>query len=178
VALEGTEFRTAPEFNLEATPLMIGGVLYTTIGARRDSWRSTPPPAKHSGCGGMTKAPAPESTATESPRRVLLVRWQRRRSILYITPGYHLIALSARTGQPVSTFGKDGVVDLYTELDRPAPEDGLIGSSSPPIIVRDTAVVGAALLAFSKTIGNIAVRPGYDVRTGKRSGSSHNSADG
>jgi quinoprotein glucose dehydrogenase len=89
--------------------------------------------------------------------------------VLYVTPGYHLIALNARTGQPVSTFGRDGVVDLYTELDRPAPEDGLIGSSSPPIIVRDTAVVGAALLAFSKTIGNIAgyVR-GYDVRTGKR----------
>ena len=32
--------------------------------------------------------------------------------ILYVTPGYRLIALDAKTGQPVTTFGKDGVVDL------------------------------------------------------------------
>ena len=32
--------------------------------------------------------------------------------ILYVTPGYRLIALDAKTGQPVKTFGKDGVVDL------------------------------------------------------------------
>src|SRR5512142_1581859 len=29
-------FGARPEFNLEATPLMIGGVLYTTVGTRRD----------------------------------------------------------------------------------------------------------------------------------------------
>src|SRR5438132_1132249 len=33
---KGQNFGPAPEFNLEATPLMIGGVLYTTIGTRRD----------------------------------------------------------------------------------------------------------------------------------------------
>jgi quinoprotein glucose dehydrogenase len=149
---------------------MIGGVLYTTIGTRRDvvaidaatgetlwMWRY------EEGSRGQ-KAPRLNHRGVSY--------WSDGRGdnrILYITPGYRLIALNAATGQPISTFGNDGVVDLYTELDRPAPEDGLIGSSSPPIIVRDTAVVGAALLAFSKTIGNIAgyVR-GYDVRTGKR----------
>ena len=33
---KGQNFGPAPEFNLEATPLMVGGVLYTTIGTRRD----------------------------------------------------------------------------------------------------------------------------------------------
>ncbi len=58
---------------------------------------------------------------------------------------------------------------MYEGLDRPAPEDGLIGASSPPIVVRDTVVVGAALLAFPRKVGNIAghVR-GFDVRTGAR----------
>ena len=67
--------------------------------------------------------------------------------ILYITAGYHLIALNAKTGQPVASFGTAGVVDLLDGLDQPRPPNGQIGSSSPPMIVGDIAVVGAALLA-------------------------------
>ena len=32
--------------------------------------------------------------------------------IIYVTPGYRMIALDAKTGQPVKSFGKDGIVDL------------------------------------------------------------------
>ena len=32
--------------------------------------------------------------------------------ILYVTPGYQLIALDAKTGDRVASFGNDGVVDL------------------------------------------------------------------
>ena len=39
--------------------------------------------------------------------------------ILYITAGYHLIALNAKTGQPIRSFGTAGVVDLFDGL-RPA----------------------------------------------------------
>jgi quinoprotein glucose dehydrogenase len=61
------------------------------------------------------------------------------------------------------------VVDLYQELDRAVPKDGLIGSSSPPMIVGDIAVVGAALQATSPTKENVPsfVR-GYNIHTGKR----------
>ena len=31
--------------------------------------------------------------------------------ILYVTPGYRLIALDAKTGRPVPEFGEDGIVD-------------------------------------------------------------------
>jgi glucose dehydrogenase len=39
-----------PEFNFEATPLMVGGVIYTVAGARRDVVRSTPPTENFYGC--------------------------------------------------------------------------------------------------------------------------------
>ena len=47
--------------------------------------------------------------------------------ILYITPGYQLIALNAKTGDPIPAFGKNGTVDLFDELDTTRPRDGQIG---------------------------------------------------
>ena len=32
--------------------------------------------------------------------------------VLYVTPGYRLIALDAKTGQPVPGFGQNGVIGL------------------------------------------------------------------
>ena len=50
--------------------------------------------------------------------------------ILYVTPGYRLIALNARTGVPVATFGEKGVVDLKKdddqEMDLVTGEIGLV----------------------------------------------------
>src|SRR4029453_10104810 len=67
--------------------------------------------------------------------------------------------------------GRNGVVDLYDEFDQPTPKDGTISSTSPPVVVNNVAVVGAALQggaaprAKEKQKGYIR---GYDVRTGKR----------
>jgi len=163
-------FGVAPEYNIEATPLMVNGVLYTTAGTRRDvvaidaasgetlwMWRYD------EGQRGL-KAPRMNHRGVSY--------WTDGRGderIFYLTAGYRMIALDAKTGRPITTFGQNGVVDLYEGLDRPAPEDGLIGASSPPLVVKDTIVVGAALLAFPTKVGNIAghVR-GFDARTGKR----------
>jgi quinoprotein glucose dehydrogenase len=38
---------------------------------------------------------------------------------IVITPGYHLVSLDAKTGQPDPKFGKDGVVDLHQGLGYP-----------------------------------------------------------
>ena len=38
--------------------------------------------------------------------------------ILYVTPGYRLIALNAKTGVPAPTFGINGVVDLKQNDDQ------------------------------------------------------------
>ena len=68
--------------------------------------------------------------------------------IVTVTPGYHLVALNAKTGVPVSSFGKNGVVDLKTEIDQPTIdlETADIGLNSPPAIGNNVIVVGAAHL--------------------------------
>ena len=74
--------------------------------------------------------------------------WTNRRKdqrIFTVTPGFQLVALAAQTGRPVSTFGKDGRVDLMQGL-RGALKDGLpdVGNSSPPLVIGDVVVVGPA----------------------------------
>ena len=62
------------------------------------------------------------------------------------------------------------MIDLYEGLPRPVPSEGLIGWNSPPTIVGDIVVIGAAfdyLRPWYETPLPGAVR-GYDVRTGKR----------
>jgi quinoprotein glucose dehydrogenase len=163
-------FGPRPEYNMEATPLMINGILYVTVGVRRDVaaidaatgetlWMyrydegvrgQVAPRLNHRGVAYWTDGKGAER-------------------ILYITAGYHLIELDAKTGRAMPGFGKEGIVDLYQELDRQVEKDGLIGSSSPPMIVGDIAVVGAALQPTSPTKANVPsfVR-GYNIHTGKR----------
>jgi quinoprotein glucose dehydrogenase len=163
-------FGPRPEFNYEATPLMVGGVLYTTAGSRRDVL------AIDGATGetlwmfrydeGVRGQKAPIRSA--SGRGVAYWTDGKEARILHVTPGYHLFALDAKTGRPIPSFGKDGVVDLYEGLDRRIPQDGQIGWNTPPLVVRDAIVVGAALgSSLTKEFVAGSVR-GYDVRTGKR----------
>ncbi len=162
------------DFNYQATPLMVGGVLYTTAGWRRNV-------VAIDGATGETlwmyrydegergdRAPVRASSGRG------VAYWTDGRGderIIHVTKGYHLIALSGTTGQPVSTFGEDGIVDLYQGLfdglDRPVVEDGQIGLNSPAMVVGDVIVVGAALRATAPSPEFPAgfVR-GFDARTG------------
>jgi quinoprotein glucose dehydrogenase len=163
-------FGPTREFNIEATPLMVKGILYTTAGARRDV-------VAIDGATGETlwmfrydEGERGRTAPRQNHRGVAY--WSDGASeerILYITAGYHLIALNPKTGQPIPAFGSGGIVDLYEGLDQPPPRDGQIGSSSPPMIVGDVAVIGAALTPTGKSKENVAAHVrGYDVRTGKR----------
>jgi quinoprotein glucose dehydrogenase len=92
--------------------------------------------------------------------------------IIYVTPGYQLIALNAATGRPVPTFGKAGIVDLKLEDDQVMdPITGEVGLHAAPIVVNDVVVIGAAHLPGgapkSRRNEKGAVR-GFDARTGKR----------
>jgi len=163
-------FGPAAEYNLEATPLMVKGVLYTSVGTRRDVVAIDGTTGETLWMFRYDEGERGRLAPRQNHRGVAY--WTDGRSddrILYVTAGYRLIALNARTGQLIPSFGTGGIVDLFEGLDQPLPPNGQIGSSSPPMIVGDVAVIGAALSANAKTKQNVAayVR-GYDVRTGKR----------
>ena len=164
-------FGADPEYNLQATPLAVNGILYTTAGTRRSVVAIDGATGETLWMFRFDEGDRGRAAPRRNHRGVSY--WTDGRGderILYITPGYQLIALNAKTGDPIPAFGKDGIVDLFDELDTTRPRDGQIGASSPPMIVRNVAIVGGALPASTgRDRRNVPghVR-GYDVRTGKR----------
>jgi quinoprotein glucose dehydrogenase len=162
-----------PEFNFQSTPLEVDGLLYSTAGTRRAVVALDAATGElvwmHSENEGPRGAAAPRQLSGRG-----LSYWSdgKESRIVYVTPGYRMVALDAKTGTPVKTFGKDGVIDLKTEDDQQIDlVNGEIGLHATPIIANDVIVVGAAHLAGgspkSKTHEKGFIR-GYDARTGKR----------
>ena len=161
------------EFQLEATPLVARGVLYSTAGTRRAVVALDAATGEqlwvHSEREGARGANAPRQLSGRG-----LAYWTdgREERILYVTPGYRLIALNAKTGVPVPGFGANGVVDLKLDDDQQIdPITGEVGLHATPIVARDVVIVGAAHRSggVPKSKGNVKgyVRA-FDVRTGKR----------
>src|SRR5512145_721522 len=102
-----------PEFNLQSTPLMVKGVLYSTGGTRRAVV------ALDAATGELKWVHSVDEgrRAETAPRRLSgrgLAYWTdgKEERIVYVTPGYRLIALDARTGRLAAGFGPNGIVDL------------------------------------------------------------------
>ncbi|HVY91466.1 MAG TPA: PQQ-binding-like beta-propeller repeat protein, partial [Bryobacteraceae bacterium] len=165
-------FGKYPDHNWEVTPLAVGGVLYFTAGTRRDV-------VAVDGASGETLW---MYRLDEGARGNLVARTNNRglaywsdgkgnNRIFLISPGYQLVAIDAKTGRAIPSFGTNGIVDLTQGLDRAVVKPGYIGASSPAIVVSDTVVVGASLLAGAAPPSRNNV-PGYvrgfDVRTGKK----------
>jgi|KBSMisStaDraftv2_1062788.scaffolds.fasta_scaffold39248_2 quinoprotein glucose dehydrogenase len=163
-----------PEFNFQSTPLMAGGVLYTTAGSRRAVV------ALDAATGEMIwmHSEREGKRADTAPRKLSgrgLAYWTDGRNdsrILYVTPGYQLVALDAKTGVLVSSFGKNGIVDLKLEDDQVMDlVNGEIGLHAAPIVAKNVVVVGAAHLPGSSPKSRQNEKGyvrGFDVRTGKR----------
>jgi quinoprotein glucose dehydrogenase len=162
-----------PEFNFQTTPLVVDGVLYSTAGSRRAVV------ALDAATGEMLwMHRVDEGKRGEgAPRRLSgrgVAYWTDGKAarIVYVTPGYQMIALDAKTGAKVTSFGRNGVVDLKLENDQVVdPETSEFGLHAAPIIAKDVIVVGAAHLPGdmpkSRRHEKGYIR-GYDARTGKR----------
>ncbi len=167
---KSNNFGPRNEGNMETTPLMIGGRLYFTAGQRRAVIAAD---AETGETLWMYRLEEGERASLfPRPYNRGVAYWKDSNGeerIFAVTAGYNLVALDARTGVPVPSFGAKGIVDLYDGLERVKP--GEIGATSPPIVVKDVIIVGAALKngtsPTSKTNVPADVR-GYDVRTGKR----------
>lgn len=164
------------EQNLESTPLMVRGVLYTTAGSRRAAV------ALDAATGEMLWKYNLNEGERRGPRTLSgrgLSYWTdgREERIVYVTPGYQLIALDLKTGQPVQSFGEGGIVDLRKELpDRDVDLNTAdIGYAAAPMIVNDVIVMGSAHRPSPapRTSYIKGVVRGYDARTGKHLWSFH-----
>ncbi len=163
----------SPEFNLESTPLVANGILYSTAGTRRAVV------AIDAGTGELLWTHGErEGTRGQNAPRLLsgrgLAYWSdgRDERILYVTPGYRLIALDAKTGAPIRNFGKDGAVDLKQDDDQEIDlVTGEVGLHATPVVAGNTVIVGAAHRPGGAPRGKKNVKGfvrGFDVKTGKR----------
>ena len=137
-----------PDFNLQATPLMANGVLYMTAGARRDAVAIDAATGELIWKFGLEEGRrARTSPRTGTGRGLSYWTDGTEERILYVTIGYQLVCLDARTGRPVESFGDAGVVDLKKDDDQDIDIDGArtgddIGLHASPLVVNDVVVVG------------------------------------
>ncbi len=157
----------AADANLQATPIMVDGVLYTTTGVHQVAaidpatgttrWVFDPEPADLA--GGRPGNPSGRAVSYWSDGKA--------KRVFRNTLDGRLISIDAVTGKADPRFGVNGTVLLKSELtDREVP---VLGSTSPAIVVGDVIVVQVVPQVYAP---NKEATPGfirgYDVRTGKR----------
>ena len=129
---------------------MVDGVVYSTAGTRRAVV------ALDAGTGEMLWMHSEnEGKRGEAAPRQLSGRglsyWTdgtRRARIVYVTPGYQMVALDAKTGMPVAGVRQERHrrSESWTTTSRSISMTGEIGLHATPIIAKDVIVVGAAHL--------------------------------
>jgi quinoprotein glucose dehydrogenase len=166
-----------PEFKLEGTPLAIKGVLYTTGGTRRSvvalDGKTGEVLWTHSLREGKRAAVAPRQLSGRGVSYWTDGKGDDR--VIYITTGYQMVELHAKTGALVTSFGKGGILDLKLGVvkgkgEQIDLESGEIGVHSTAAVVKDVVIVGSAMregatvATHNNTKGLVRA---FDVRTGK-----------
>jgi len=166
-------FGSRPELKYRTTPIVIDGVVYATAGYRRAV-------VALDGATGETRwvYRLDEGRRTQSAPRLNSGRgvayWADGddRRLFMVTPAYQLVALRPADGSLIRSFGDEGIVDLKVGLGVALDiDEARIGSSSPPLIVGDIAVIGAAMDPGMRPPSKAHVPGhvrGFDVRTGEQ----------
>ena len=169
-----------PGFMNESTPLMVNGVLYTST--------SLSQVAAIDAATGQTKwvfDPKVYENGLGPPpnlgwihRGVAYWRQGDDERIVILTAFARMIALDAKTGKPVTSFGTNGSIDLVDSLRRPVPRD-YYTMTSPPLIVRNVIVVGSSVFDWwAKRPSPPGDVRGFDVVGGKLLWTFHTVAQG
>jgi len=170
-------FGPRPEFKLEGTPVAVNGVLYTTAGTRRSVIALDGKTGELMWAHSLREG----KRAGVSPRQLSgrgVSYWTDGKGddrVVYVTTGYRLVELDAKSGSLVRSFGTDGVVDLkvgavFGNRQPIDLETGEIGVHSTPAIVKDTIIIGssfregATVSTHNNTKGLVRA---FDARTGK-----------
>ncbi len=157
----------------QATPLMIDGVLYISTALHQVA-------AIDAGTGETLWVHDPEAYLAGLPTHFYNSRgvayWADGDDarIFFGINGAYLLALDARTGEPIRDFGDDGRVDLMEDIPRATRGETdfngrtLVGVASPPIVVRDVVVTPTII---SDRVIHKEAPPGWlqgvDARTGE-----------
>jgi quinoprotein glucose dehydrogenase len=166
-----------PEYKLEGTPLMVNGSLYTTGGTRRSVVSLDAKTGELNWVYNLHEGNRAVVAARQLSGRGVAY-WSDGRGddrVLYVTTGYRLLALNAKEGHLISSFGENGMVDLKNGMvtgtgQQIDLETGEAGLHSTPFIVNDVAIVGSSFKegmtveTHNNTKGLVRA---YDVRTGK-----------
>ncbi len=167
------EFGTQPG-NFQNTPLMIDNVLYLSTMYNRvvaldaetgkELWSYDPkayedgqPP---NGTGFVHRGVAAWSDPSTGQGR--------RQTRIFLNSRWRLIALDAKTGEPITSFGDKGVVDLTAGLRREVNRKHYT-NTSPPVVYKNLVIlgngVGDRLTYKGDPPGDVRA---FDARTGKQ----------
>lgn len=167
-----------PENKLEGTPLMVKGVVYATAGTRRSVVALDGKTGELLWVYRMDEGRRGQMAPRQLSGRGVAY-WTDGRGderILLVTIGYRLVSLNAKSGQPVPSFGKDGVVDLKEGVvigkDKQIDlEAGEIGLHSTATVVNDMIIVGSSMaegLGYRYSTNAKGLVRAFDARTGKQ----------
>jgi quinoprotein glucose dehydrogenase len=166
-----------PEFKLEGTPLVVNGILYATGGTRRSVFALKADTGEllwvHAELEGERGKYAPRQLSGRGVSYWTDGKGDDR--VVYVTTGYRLVELNAKTGAVVPAFGKDGVVDLKVGMITGADQQidlvkGEAGLHATPTIAGNIILVGSSfkegmtIATHNNTKGEVRA---FDARTGK-----------
>src|SRR3989338_5721052 len=104
-------FGPFPEYKLEGTPLMVNGVLYTTAGTRRSVIALDAKTGEliwsHSYREGRRAASSPRQLSGRGVAYWTDGKGDER--VIYVTTGYRLVELNAKTGAMIGSFAANGI---------------------------------------------------------------------
>jgi len=180
MAIKEAKPAVGPSMANESTSLMVGGTLYTST--------SLSQVAAIDAATGETKwlyDPKIYENGLGLPanlgwlhRGVAYWRNGDDERIVILTAFAQMIAIDAKTGKPVPTFGNDGRIDLADGMRRPVDRD-YYTMTSPPVIVRGVIVVGSSIMDWwahrPSPPGDVR---GFDVNTGRLLWTFHTVAQG
>lgn len=155
---------------MQTNPLIVDGVLYGTspqlklfaadATTGKELWVFDPAPTM------LVDNAGKQSFGLNVCRGIALHKEKNKEHLIFYTAGSSLYCINSATGKLVSTFGKDGRISLYDDLELNRDISNLrVTSTSAGIIYKDLIIMGSSLSEEEEAApGHVRA---YDIYTGK-----------